>query len=244
LLGLEPRAPRASATQLLRAESAIAAAQALAPNDLQVRMLAAIVRFERDQLDDVSETPRLSQALDSDDPALNYNLARLFAATADAERFWNKALGQFESLPTQVRSLICAQSGARTLTARSETIEQCNRAGPAQTSPRIPWPMPIALSRDLLDDPLTDAEKSLFDPRPTQLARSKVFGGGTLDVLAIDDITAMTVLKNVAGTNATLLQCCGSPAMRVSVASGELWRYGNWIAWLRDGRIREVWITN
>jgi Peptidase family M48 len=246
LLGLEPRAPRANATQLLRAESATAAAQALAPNDPQVRVLGAIVRFEREQADAGSSTaaPRIPQSLDSDEPTLNYNLARLLAASPDADRFWNKALGQFESLPTQVRSLICAQSDARVLNTRSEPIEQCNRASLTQSSPSVPWPMPIKLSRDLLDEPWTDAEKSRFDSRITQLARSKVFGGSSLDVLAIDDITAMTVLKDVAGTSATLLQCCGSPATRIAVASGELWRYGNWIAWLRDGRIREVWITN
>jgi hypothetical protein len=246
LLGLEPRAPRASAAQLLRAESASAAAQALAPNDPQIRVLAAIVRFEREQIEgDPANAPRPSQALESDDPALNYNLARLYAGTPDvAARYWTKSLGQFDALPVRVRALICAQSDARVFQAGEDVDQQCARARTARPATTLPWPVPIQLSRDLLDHPLTDAERAQFDPRQIQLARSKVFSGSTVDLLTIDDITAMAVLKNANGSNATLLQCCGQPATRQRVASGELWRYDTWIAWLRDGRIREVWIID
>lgn len=247
LLGLEPRAPRVSSEQLLRAESAAAAAQALAPNDPQVRALAAIVRFEREQTEgDSANAPRPSQSLESDDPTLNYNLARLYSGTPDlAKRFWSKALGQFDALPTRVRALVCAQNDARTLEPSADDVsQQCDRPRAARTAVAAPWPLPMALSRDLLESPLNEAERGLFDSRPIQLARSKVFTGETLDVLSIDDITAMAVLKAVTGTTATLTQCCGAPMSRVPLASGELWRYENWIAWLRDGRIREVWVID
>jgi hypothetical protein len=246
LLGLEPRAPRASAAQLLRAESAAAAAQALISNDPQVRVLAAIVRFEREQTEgDSANAPRPSQALESDDPTLNYNLARLYAGAPDlAGRYWSKALGQFDSLPVRVRLLVCAQNDAQVLESGESVDEQCNRTRATRQGGGMPWPSPVRLSRDLLDEPLSESERAQFGTRQIQLARSKVFAGGSLDLLAIDDITAMTVLKNVNGSSTTLLQCCGQPSARLRVVSGELWRYDTWIAWLRDGRVREVWITN
>ena len=246
LLGLEPRAPRASAAQLLRAESAATAAQALVPNDPQVRTLAAIVRFEREQTEgDPANAPRPSSAMDSDDPTHNYNLARLYSGTPDvAGLYWAKALGQFEALPVRVRTLICAQNDARVFRAGEDVGQQCAKARNARPSPNPPWTLPIQLSRDLLDRPLTDSERAQFDARQIQLARSRVFSGGSFDLLAIDDITTLAVLKNVIGTNTTLQQCCGQPAARLRVASGELWRYDSWIAWVRDGRIREVWIAD
>jgi len=246
LLGLEPRAPRTSAAQLLRAESASAAAQALAPNDPQIRMLAAIVRFEREQIEgDPASAPRPSQALESDEPTLNYNLARLYSGTPEiATRYWTKALGQFDALPMRVRTLICSQNDARVFEAGEDVGQQCGRARTPRQTVAMPWSLPIPLSRDLLDHPLTDQERSQFGSRQIQLARNKVYSGGVVDLLAIDDITAMAVLKNVTGTNATLLQCCGQPLSRQRVVSGELWRYDTWIAWLRDGRVREVWVAD
>jgi hypothetical protein len=183
--------------------------------------------------------------LESDDPALNYNLARLYGGTPDvAARYWAKALGQFDALPMRVRALICAQNDARVFQAGEDVDQHCVRTRAPRLATTLPWSVPIQLSRDLLDHPLTDAERAQFDSRQIQLGRSKVFSGRTVDLLAIDDITAMTVLKNANGSTATLLQCCGQPATRQRVVSGELWRYDTWIALLRDGRIREVWIVD
>ncbi|MGH8238280.1 MAG: hypothetical protein ACREXP_14845 [Steroidobacteraceae bacterium] len=63
-------------------------------------------------------------------------------------------------------------------------------------------------------------------------------------MLAIDDITTMVVLRNVAESAQMLLRCCSQPQDKIPVAVGELWRYESWIAWIRDSQVREVWVVN
>jgi hypothetical protein len=76
------------------------------------------------------------------------------------------------------------------------------------------------------------------------LSRAKVFSADASAVLAIDDITTMVVLRNVAESAQALERCCAQPQERIPVAVGELWRYESWIAWVRDSQVREVWVVN
>jgi hypothetical protein len=76
------------------------------------------------------------------------------------------------------------------------------------------------------------------------LRAAKAFSAEGSAVLAIDDITTMVVLRNVAESTQALLRCCSQPQDRIPVAVGELWRYESWIAWIRDSQVREVWVVN
>lgn len=185
-------------------------------------------------------------ALESDDPALNYNLVRLhekFPATA--QRYWAKVLARFEALPAQIRAVICEQSESSAAILRSdELISQCNQSTLPSRAAALSWQLPVQLSRDLLEMPLSEVERNNLGMRETQLARSKVLVGDRSAVLAIDDITTMVVLNDVNESPEALLLRYSQPWDRRPMASGELWLYDGWIAWLRDGRIREVWVAN
>lgn len=243
LLGLEPRGVRSNLENLLRAESALAGALALGTNDPQLRVLSSIVRFERERID-VGSATRPSLVFDSDDPALNYNLARLHSsAPENARRFWTKALGQFDALPSRVQVLLCTSQQAELTQLVAELPQKCSEVASARTT-ALPWSPPVQLSRDLLESPFTESEHAKFGIRQTELARSKVFGGDGIEILAIDDITTLVVLKNPTERADFLLQCCGQPRERIVVTSGELWHYNTWIAWVREANVQEVWIAN
>lgn len=249
LLGLEPRSVRANSENLLRAESALASALALGTSDPQLRVLSLIVRFEREQIDTGASASRSWPAVETDDPALNYNMARLYSSTPQnetqsARRYWAKTLGQFNALPSRIQTLLCTQEQYGLGQVAADLSQRCSETAPARAAVSLPWPLPVQLSRDLLDAPFSEAELARFGKRQTELARSKVFAGESTQILAIDDITTLVVLKDLPQRADSLLQCCGQPREKITVTSGELWNYNTWIAWIRDAKVQEAWIAN
>jgi Peptidase family M48 len=246
LLALDatPGVANASAEHLLRAELAAASARALTRSDQRARVLYAIVRFERARTNAPDNAAPADQiTFESDDPAINYDLARMRADTPlAAQPYWARVTAQFDTLPMRIQQLLCAERDTLSPVARSDEMS-CARP-PAQRANTLPWSLPVQLSRDLLEVPLTEAERNRVGERQIQLSRSKVFVGDQAALLAIDDITTMVVLRDVAGSADSLVQCCSQPRDRIPVTAGELWRYDRWIAWIRDGKIYEIWIAN
>jgi tetratricopeptide (TPR) repeat protein len=236
--------PLEAANPLLRAELALASAQALEPKDLNIRVLAQIVAFERRRAGNV-EAPAPG-SLETDDPAITYNLARIHADTPLAQSYWQRTIANFESLPHRIRELICEQRSALTQYAGDENLARhCKRPGAArQQRVAFPWTLPVQLSRDLLESPLTETERIRYGWRQTQLGHGRVFSGESSSMLALDDITTMIVLKDVSGAADLLLRCCSQPQDRLPLADGELWRYDRWVAWIQDSQVREIWAAN
>lgn len=244
LLGLEPRSLRSNSEHLLRAESALASALAIGASDPQLRVLGMIVRFERERID-TGAAARPLPNVETDDPALSYNLARLHSNDQESARdHWARTLGRFNALPSRIQALLCAQEPYGLGQLVADLSQRCTESAPARSAVALPWPLPVQLSRDLLEAPFGEAELQRFGARRTELARSKVFAGESTQVLVIDDITTLVVMKDVSQRADFLLQCCGQPRERIAVTSGELWHYNSWIAWIRDARVQEVWVAN
>jgi len=236
----------APANPVLRAELAVTNASSLVSNDPSLRVMSQVIEFEQRRAGGKPAATVDSQ-MDTNEPALAYNLARITTQSdpALARKYWRKALGEFDELPAAIRALVCDQRGTLSaVIADGDLDTRCNQDAAARSRSTLPWPLPVQLSRDLLDKPLTEAERVAQGWRQTQLARAKVFSAEGSAVLAIDDITTMVVLRNVTESAQALLRCCSQPQDRIPVAVGELWRYESWIAWIRDSQVREVWVVN
>jgi tetratricopeptide (TPR) repeat protein len=236
LLGMAP----AARTSLIRAELAIAAAEALAPGDAGVRVLAAIVSFERRRDGGVGE----AITLDTREPTLAYDLARVNATTpAIARRYWLQVLAQFDTLPMRLATVLCREPEAAGASLADEIVERCSKLTAAR-SVAVPWPLPMTLGRDLLDKPLTTSELARAPWRIAPVAGGKVFANDDASVLALDDITALAVLLHVKASPDSLIQCCGQPHIRTAASGATLWHYGKWIAVVRDDAVDEIWVAN
>jgi hypothetical protein len=124
-----------------------------------------------------------------------------------------------------------------------------SRCDPKESAAAVkqPWPLPVNLSRDLLEVPLTVAELKQNTWRKSALSAGVVFVGERSSVLATDEIVTMVVLKGTPGapgTTESLLQCCSQPLEKIPVVNGSLWHYGRWIARVRDTSVDEVWVVN
>jgi tetratricopeptide (TPR) repeat protein len=236
----------APANPLLRAELAIANASTLVSHDPSLRVMAQVIEFEQRRAASKLDTTGDRQ-LQTNEPALAYNLARITTQSDPAlsRTYWRKALGDFDALPAAIRALVCDQRAALAAVIADESLDnRCDQVAAVRARSTLPWPLPVQLSRDLLEKPLTEDERVAQGWRQTQLSRAKVFSADASAVLAIDDITTMVVLRNVAESAQALERCCAQPQEKIPVAVGELWRYESWIAWVRDSQVREVWVVN
>ena len=231
---------------LLRAELAIANASTLVSNDPSLRVMAQVIEFEERRAGKKADSA-IGPPVETNEPTLAYNLARITTQRdpALARKYWRRVLGDFDALPASIRALVCDQRAALSTAIADESLDnRCGQELAARTRGTLPWQLPVQLSRDLLEKPLTETERAAQGWRQTQLARAKVFSADGSAVLAIDDITTMVVLRNVAESAQALLRCCSQPQEKIPVAVGELWRYESWIAWIRDSQVREVWVVN
>jgi hypothetical protein len=232
---------------LLRAKLAAGAALNLEPNRVDVRMLAAIIDYEL-QISESGETknPRIASigSIDASDPAYLYNLAQLTGDDAErSQRYWQRLMVQFDNLPKKLQALVCRQlqnSGVR------ET--RCEVIGRSTASTTPPWPVPIKLSRDLLQNPFTPAELRQHRWQSLSLSNATVYVGDENLVLAIDDIATVAVMRPENMSSDALAQCCAQPGEKLNAANGTfigtLWHYGRWIAVVKDSRVEELWVTN
>jgi hypothetical protein len=205
------------ANPLLRAELAVANASSLVSNDPSLRVMSQVIEFEERRVGG-KPTAAVDSQMDTNEPALAYNLALITMQSnpALARKYWRKTVGEFDELPAAIRALVCDQRGTLSaVIADGDLDTRCNQEAAARSRSTLPWPLPVQLSRDLLDKPLTEAERVAQGWRQTQLARAKVFSAEGSAVLAIDDITTMVVLRNVTESTQALLRCCSQPQDRI-----------------------------
>lgn len=252
LLGMhgESQGPLAD-DHLLRAKLAVGAALNLQAEETPTRMLAAIIDYElqlADRTDGGQQVRFASFAnIDASDPAFLYNLAQLTAADSErSNRYWQRLVVQFGTLPRKMQALVCHREGLRS--DSSPIANSCSALAPVATESSPPWALPIKLSRDLLQQPITQDELRRRSWQPVSLNVGAIYVGARDSVLAIDDIASLVTIKPDAVTTASLTQCCAQPLDKTSVVYGgaraTLWHYGRWIALVRDSRVEEVWVTN
>lgn len=231
--------------RLLRAKLAIGAALNLRINEAPTRMLAAIIDYELQAAE--KSGSRVVRAasfanIDANDPAYLYNLAQLTRDDpARSDGYWQKLVGQFDSLPKQLQASICRRQNA--LASHANNVASCESLTRAPSITGPPWPLPVKLSRDLLDTPFTAGELRSHAWQAVNLASGIAYLGANDAVLSMDNIAVMAVIKPM--TNAeTLLKCCSQPLDKIPVVNGTLWHYGRWIALVRERNVEEVWVSN
>jgi hypothetical protein len=121
---------------------------------------------------------------------------------------------------------------------------QCESVANNSVNAKIPWALPIKLSRDLLEVPLTESELRQNAWKKTSLGSSVAFVGNANAALAVDDIVTLVVLKPPSTGTESLVQCCSQPVEKIPVVNGVLWHYGRWIALVREQRVDEIWFSN
>ena len=123
---------------------------------------------------------------------------------------------------------------------------------PVETKKDAPlrWRLPVNIGVDLLKESaagkrLKEWKKIGYD-WPNKIMRGHIYlspDGGS--ILVVNDFVEMIVLGNRnLGTAKELVARCGSPKARRGVHQGEVWSYGQkWSVLVKDGKIREVWIS-
>lgn len=150
------------ANPLLRAELAVANASTLVSNDPGLRVMAQVIEFEQRRAGSKADAV-VVQPVETNEPALAYDLARITMQSdpALARKYWRKALGDFDELPAAIRALVCDQRAALSAVIADANLEnQCSQELAARARSTLPWPLPVQLSRDLLEKPLSEAERA------------------------------------------------------------------------------------
>jgi tetratricopeptide (TPR) repeat protein len=245
LLGLDPGDTRlqiADGNNLLRAKMAITSALKIRPDDSQTKVLAAIIDFESQMENPSNRSLALPANLDANDPTALYNLAQLTSFdAAKSARYWQQLVNQFESLPRKMQATICRRHNRANIPSIKS---QCESVANNSVNAKVPWALPIKLSRDLLEVPLTESELRQNAWKKTSLGSGVAFVGSANAALAVDDIVTLVVLRPPSTAAESLVQCCSQPADKIPVVNGVLWHYGRWIALVREQRVEEIWFSN
>jgi len=243
LLGMDSSVARLHAVDgnhLLHAKIAIDSALKL-QTDTQTQMLAAIIDWEL-QAGAKNQSAQLPLIASSEinNPTVVYNLAKLTGNDAvKSAPYWRQLAMQFDSLPKKMQSLLCSRQAYNAdIKARCDTYVRVPPSIP------MPWALPMKLSRDLVETPITEAELRQNVWQKNTLTSGTAFVGTKSAVLALDDIATLIVLKRPIGNVDALTQCCAQPLEKIPVVNGTLWHYGRWIALVRESVVEEIWVTN
>jgi tetratricopeptide (TPR) repeat protein len=253
LLGMDPNDARLQSlagNNLLRAQLAVGSALKLRSDDLQVKVLAAIIDYEAHP--DANPNKLLTAFPPSSGPsasrearsaAVLYNLAQIASEDpVKSAQYWQELIAQFESMPTKLQAAVCRQQNS----IQNPTPNLKSRCDRVHVAAKVkqPWPLPVDLSRDLVESPFTAAELKQNAWQRNTLSAGAVFVGERSSVLATDEIVTMVVLRRIPGVTESLQQCCAQPLEKIPVVNGSLWHYGRWIARIREGGVEEIWVAN
>jgi hypothetical protein len=218
------------------------------PGDSPLLILKLIVLNELGESQFVTDSLARIKVGSSLDLQTVYNFARLEQPSDLTGNRWNSLLENLADLPFPIQQQLCQEKQGEILRyfSKQEFQSICiNRSFPRFTQTNFPWNLPLALSRDLLEYPLSEQELKEFYWLETDLEVAKVLESSRASVLAVDDITTLLVLKESRlGDAKVLRECCGAPRTLETLATGEIWSYGPWAAVVENDQIREVWVNS
>jgi len=230
--------------EIYDARAAIEKAQQLAPDDLNIQGLRAIIIYEEGKLsphvDMWLHTVQLLKklALEPDAPlSILYNRARLLEERkrSGADEIWQQLAQQAAKLPAPIRSLVCEK-----------------QACPARQFPKKVWELPVALGVFVEYDELASKTLSQWQKLPKKghrLYEKEInetiyqHPDGIAEVLVLDGSVEMVVLKKFDNimTVKELADYCGQGLRRV--ANGTIWSCNHWAALVVENQVREVWVV-
>lgn len=234
--------------EIYDARATIEKARQVAPDDMAVLNLRALILYQEGLTSDL--WPTALQMLEDlaarpDAPAcVAYNLARVLeerGREGKARAVWASLIPQAAALPAPHRQVVCQRAG---------DAAACGAASAAANQGRsLPWSLPVKPGLDLLadragaDHPLAGWTRFAFDWRHPGLHGHVYTGPDGASVLELDGFVEMVVVRPApSSTVAGVLACCGMPTGKRALAHGELWAYDpHWAVLVRDGHVREVW---
>jgi tetratricopeptide (TPR) repeat protein len=226
--------------EIYQARAAIEKARQLAPDDLDIQGLRAVILYEEGSLSPyVDMWPYIIQQLDqlAQQPnaplSVLYNMARFLELRkrTGADKIWQRLARQVADLPTPIRRIVCEKTA-------------CPRP-PCKKVPKASWDLPVKLGTN------TSHNKTL---RQWQKSEMKLYDlyeqiyqhpNGKVDVLALRELVEMVVLKKRDQfTRDDLPDYCGQPLRQRRVVNGTLWSCDHWTALVVDEKVKEVWVVS
>jgi tetratricopeptide (TPR) repeat protein len=233
--------------EIYEARAAIEKAQQLAPNDLNIQGLRAIIMYEEGKLsphvDMWLHTIQLLKNLAVKPKAplsIVYNTARLLEERkrSGSQDLWQQLAQQATKLPAPIRSLVCEKQACP----------------PGKFSnPKKTWELPVNLGVFVEYDELASKTLSQWKKLPEKgyrLSEKEInetiyqHPDGIADVLALDGTVEMVVLKKLENMAFNeLVDYCEQPLRQNIVVNGIIWFCNHWAALVVENQVKEIWFV-
>jgi len=227
--------------EIYHARAIIEKARKLAPDNLMVQGLRALILYEEGLETDMwSQAIQLLQKLITaeDAPAsLIYNTARLLdiRGRSGSDALWQRLSQQQATLPPVIQHLVCEKTECPTLKSNISTIKQW----------QSPLQVGIYVRRDKQAKQVLKKWQSL--PFDWQL---ELYGTVYKDpqqhyeLLEIAGYIEMAILNQVSDLNPFILQdYCAAPLQKRQIAQGLLYFCQNWAALVANQQVKQVWLV-
>jgi len=227
-------------TQLYRQEiyaarQAVEKAYQLAPNQLDIQGLRAVIIYEEGRsLDTWPNAITLLKKLAQDPqttPCILYNTATLMAQRdrSGAQQFWQQLLKRRFDLPLTVQRRLCAQQDCAELTPQA-TVKQ--------------WSLPLTPGTFLTPKPkiLQEWNTIAFDFVKEVYGEIYQAPDDSLELLALAGFAELIVLKKIP-QDVSLTAYCQYPLRTTRVMNRVVKSCSHWAALIEDENIEEIWIV-
>jgi tetratricopeptide (TPR) repeat protein len=221
---------------IYEARVAVEKARELAPDDLDIQVLRAVIVYEEgrqsafvDMWSDVlNSLEKLAQHSNLPLSVL-YNMARLLElrGRTGADEIWEGLAMQVGRLPVPIGEIVCGKADCPQRRSRSQ---------------KASWDLPVKLGiRTKRHKMLSRWLKSSF--RLYDIFE-QIYQDRSADVLALRGRIEMVVLKQFDSLSQGELEgYCGQPLRSRRVYGGILWSCEDWAALVVDEEVREVWVV-
>jgi len=223
---------------IYEARAAIEKARQLAPDDLEIQGLRAVILYEEGrQSPYIDMWPKSLELLESLAQQPNvplsvwYNTARLLELRkrTGADEFWQKLAQHAAELPPPIRRIVCGKTVC---------------PAPRRQRPQAVWDLPVKLGVR------TKRHRTLrqWQTMPFRLydIREQIYRhpNGSAEVLALKKRVEMVVLKKLGHlTTEDLAAYCGQPLRQRVVMNGTIWTCQDWAALVVGEKVQEVWVV-
>ncbi len=221
------------------ARAAIEKAHQLAPNDLDVEAMRAVIIYEQGkQMPYVDMWPRVIHLLDNLreksnlPPSVLYNTAKLLEARkrTGAEEIWQQLARRMAELPEAIRKTVCENAN-------------CPKSRKFGLQKKT-WNLPVKLGEKVKrDGALKNWQKG---KRRLYKINEGIYQEPTkaAEVLTLRGRVEMVVLKQLNNIRQKdLAAYCSQGLRQRQVLNGKLWSCNNWAALVVDDEVKEVWVV-
>ncbi len=232
---------------IFKSRAIIEEALKLDPDNIDARGLRALIIFkEASDIDmwaySVNMLKKLARNTNTFLP-VQYNLSILLEKrkrTGEAQAVWKKLVGNLESIPEPFKLNVC----------KKVDIKGQNCSVSKAKAPPLPWKIPAKVGSDLLEDEniknmLTSWKHVSYNWQNGMISGRIYRNEAGSSILEVNEFLEMVVLRGKElGTFRDLIGRCGQPIEKVNVFGVRVLSYGSeWSALVKDGKVKEVWVS-